>query len=131
MQLRLPVRDRAAEADLGEALVAKRRSLYALRQREEATSLEARTAVHQLEQAKLSMAAAKIARDLAEKTLEAEQKKYELGVQTIFFVLEAQTQLAQGKLNLVQAQIGYQRAITSVHRTTGQILDRYKIRIAP
>ena len=130
LQLRLPIRNRSAEADLGSSQVAKRRDLYALRQREQAIALEVRNAVHQLEQAKLSIAAAKIARDLAQKNLEAEQRKYELGAQTIFFVLDAQTQLAQAELSLVQAQIGYQRAVTAVYRATGEILEHHNVRIS-
>lgn len=130
VQLRLPIKNRAAEAELGNALVAKRRSLYQLRQREQGITLEVRNAVHQLEQAKLSMAAARIARDLAQKNLEAEQRKYELGAQTIFFVLEAQTQLSQAEQSLLQAEIGYQRAMTAVDRATGTLLERHQVRIS-
>ena len=129
LQLRLPVRNRFAEADLGNAMVAKRRSLYQLRQREQAVMLEVRNAVHQLELAKLSMAASRIARDLAQKNLEAEQRKFELGVQTIFFVLEAQTQLAQAELSLLQSEISYQRALTAVDRATAALFERHQVRI--
>jgi len=129
LSLRLPVKNRVAEADLGNALVAQRRSLYTQRQREQAIVLEARNAVHQLEQAKLSMAASKIALDVARKNLEAEQRKYELGAQTIFFVLDAQTQLSSAEQELLRAQIGYQRAVTAVDRATGSLLDRHKVQI--
>jgi len=129
LSLRLPVKNRVAEADLGNALIAQKRSLYTQRQREQAITLEARTAVLQLEQAKLSMAASKIALDVARKNLEAEQRKYELGAQTIFFVLDAQTQLSQAEQELLRAQVGYQRAITAVDRATGSLLDRHKIQI--
>jgi len=111
-------------------MVTKRQSLYQLRQREQAIRLEVRNAVHQLEQAKLSMAAARVARDLAQKTLEAEQRKYELGIQTIFFVLDAQTQLSQAEQQLLQAQISYQRALTAMDRAMGTLLERHSIRIA-
>lgn len=130
VQLRLPIRNRSAEADLGSSQLSRRRSLYALRQRVQAILLEARNAVHQLEQAKLSMAAAKIARDLAQKNLAAEQRKYELGAQTIFFVLDAQTQLAQAETSLLQSQISYQRALTAVDRATGTLLERHRVEIA-
>ncbi len=130
LQLRLPIKNRAAQADLGNALVAKRRGLYQIRQEEQAITLEVRNAVHQLEQAKLSVAAAKIARDLSQKNLEAEQRKYELGAQTIFFVLQAQTQLAEAQLTLLQAEIGYQRSVAAVERTTGTLLEHHNIRIA-
>ena len=129
LSLRLPIKNRVAEADLGNALIAQKRTLYTQRQREQSVTLEARNAVHQLEQAKLSMAAARFALDVARKNLEAEQRKYELGAQTIFFVLDAQTQLSQAEQELLRAQVGYQRAITAVDRATGQLLDRHKIQI--
>jgi outer membrane protein len=129
--LRLPLRNRGAEADLGNALVSKRRDLYQLRQRQQAITLEVRNAVNQLEQAKLSVAAAKLARDLAQKNLQAEQRKYELGAQTIFFVLDAQTQLSAAEQSLVQAQISYQRALVAMDRATGQLLAKNKVDIAP
>jgi outer membrane protein TolC len=64
------------------------------------------------------------------KNLEAEQRKYELGVQTIFFVLDAQTQLASAEQGLLQAQVSYQRAVTAVERGTGSLLDRFRIHLA-
>ncbi len=130
LQLRLPIRNRGAEADLGTSAVAKQRDLYSMRKSEQAARQDALNAVHQLEQSKLSVAAGKIARELARKNLEAEQRKYELGAQTIFFVLDAQTQLAQAEVNLVQSQINYQRALTTVGRATGELLERYHVQIA-
>ena len=131
LQLRLPVKDRGVQADLGNALVGKRRSLYQLRSLEQAITLEVRNAVHQLEQAKLSMVAARLARDLTQKNLEAEQRKYELGTQPLFFVLEAQTQLVQSELSLVQAQLGYQRASAAVQTATGELLEKHRVQITP
>jgi len=129
LQLRLPIRNRAAQADLGEAKVARRQDLYRQRQETQALWQEVKNAVHQLEQAKLSMAAAKVSRDLAQKTLEAEQRKYELGASQIFFVLDAQTQLAQAELSLVQGEIGYQQAVAGVEHATGTLLENHKVKI--
>jgi outer membrane protein TolC len=75
------------------------------------------------------MAAAKVSRDLAQKTLEAEQRKYELGASQIFFVLDAQNQLAQAELSLVQAEIGYQLAVAGVEHATGTLLENHKVKI--
>jgi len=130
LQLRLPIKNRVAAAEMGSAMVAQQRSLYSLRQREQAITLEARTAIHQLEQAKLSMAAARIAVDVARKNLQAEERKYELGAQTIFFVLDAQTQLSQAEQELLRAQISYQRAVTAVDRATGALLERHNVQIS-
>jgi len=130
LTLRLPLRNRAAVADMANAQVSKRRDLYSLRSREQSIELEVRNAVHDLESAKLSMAAARIARDTAQKNLEAEQKKYDLGISTIFFVLDAQTQLAQTEQGLLQSQISYQQALTALDRSMGVLLDRHHIEVA-
>ena len=130
LSLRLPIRNRSAEADMGSALNSKRRDLYSLRSRVQAITLEVRNSIHQLEQAKLSMAASKIARDLAQKNLEAEQRKYELGVETIFFVLDAQTQLSGAEQDLLRAYVSYQLSVTAVERGIGTLLDRYRIQLA-
>jgi outer membrane protein len=130
VRLNLPIKNRAAAADLGNALVTKRRGLYLMRQLQENLTLEVSNAVHQLEQAKISMAATRVARDLAQKNLDAEERKFQLGAQTIFFVLEAQTQLAQAELSVAQAQVGYQLAVTAVNHAMGTLLDRHGIQIA-
>lgn len=130
LTLNLPVKNRAAQADVGTALISRRRDLYTDRQLREQITLEVANAVHQLEQAKLGLAASKESEDLSRKNLTAEQRKHELGSETIFFVLEAQTELAQAEAALLQAQVGYRLAVTSVEHATGQLLDSYRVEIA-
>lgn len=129
LTLSLPIRNRAAEAALGVSEINKKRDLFLERSTFQSIELEARNAVHQLEQAKLSMGAAKIARDLTQKNLEAEQRKYDLGAETIFVLLDTQSQLANAELSLVQAQVSYQLALTAVQHATGELLERYHVQI--
>jgi outer membrane protein len=130
LQLRLPVRNSSAQADLGTALVSKRKDLYQKRSLEQNISTEVKNAVHDLEQAELVITAAQTSRDLSAKNLAAEERKYQLGAETIFFVLDAQNQLSQAELSLVQAQISYQRALTEVDHATGTLLDKHKVSLA-
>lgn len=130
LTLNLPIKNRSAQADLGNALVSRRQDLYTQRQSQENITLEVSNAVHQLEQAKLSVAAANVSLDLAKKNLAAEQRKYELGSETIFFVLDAQNQLAVAEQSLLQAQVSYQLSLASVDHATGSLLDRYHVTIA-
>lgn len=130
LQLRLPLRNSSAQADLGTALVSKRRDLYQKRSQEQNIRTEVKNSVHDLEQAELVIAAAQTSRDLSAKNLAAEERKYQLGAETIFFVLDAQNQLSQAELTLVQAQISYQRALAEVDHATGTLLDRHKVSLA-
>ena len=115
---------------MGTALVSRRTDLYTERQIREQVTLDVSNAVHELEQAKLSIAAGKDALDLAKKTLAAEQRKYDLGSETIFFVLEAQTELASAQLALLQAEVNYQLAVAGVDHATRELLDPYRVQIA-
>jgi outer membrane protein len=130
LSLSLPIRNRGAKAEMGGALVSRRSDLYNERQIREQVTLDVSNAVHQLEQAKLSIAAGKDALNLAQKTMAAEQRKYDLGTETIFFVLEAQTELASAQLGLLQAEVNYQLAVAAVDHATGELLEPYHVQIA-
>jgi len=130
LTLNLPVRNRGGEAALGNALVSRRRDLYTEKQVREQITFDVSSAVHQLEQAKISMAANKEAIDLARKTAAAEQRKYELGTGQIFLVLEAQTELAAAEQSLLQAEVSYRVAVAAVDYATGSLLEPYGVQIA-
>jgi outer membrane protein len=130
LTLNFPIKNHAAEASLGNAEVTKRRDLYSDRQLHQQITQDVSNSVHQLEQSKLSMEAAKIALDLAQKNLQAEQRKYELGAETLFVVLQTQTELASAEESLLQAQVGYQLAVVSVDNATGGLLDHFGVQIA-
>jgi HAE1 family hydrophobic/amphiphilic exporter-1 len=130
LSLTLPIRNRSAQAELGSALVSRRNDLYNERQWREQVTLDVKNAIHQLEQAKLTIAAGKEAVDLAKKNTAAEQRKYELGQGTIFLVLEAQTELATAEQSLLQANVGYQLAVAGLDHATGQLLEPYQVQIS-
>src|SRR5580704_6694208 len=130
LTLNLPVRNRSGQAALGNALVSWRRAPSTERQIREQITFDVSNAVHQLEEAKIGMAANKEAVDLARKTMGAEQRKYELGTGQIFLVLEAQTELAAAEQSLLQAEISYQVAVAGVDYATGNLLAPYGVQIA-
>jgi outer membrane protein TolC len=129
LSLNLPIKRHGAEANLADALVSRRQDQYLQRRTSQSVTLEVTNAVHSLEQAKLSIEAAKVAVDLARETLHADERKYELGAETVFFVLDAQTQLAQAELNLIQAQVNFQLAVAQVDHATGDLLDHHHVQI--
>jgi outer membrane protein TolC len=130
LTLNLPLRNRAAKAGLGNALVSRTRDLYTDRQIREQLIHEVNNAVRQLEEAKLALAAGTTSFDLAQKSLTSDQRKYELGAETNFFVLDSQTKLAQAELVLLQTQINYQIALASVGHATGDLFSPYHVKIA-
>ena len=129
LTLNLPIRNRGAQANLGSALVSRSSDLYTARQTRETITSQVNNAVRMLEEAKLTLEAGKLSYDLAQKSLAADQRKYELGAETNFFVLDAQSKLAQANLDLLQTQIDYQVARAEVDHATGSLLKPYRVQI--
>ena len=129
LSLALPIKNHSAEANLADALVSRGHDQYQQRETNQNILLDVTSAVHALEAAKLGMEAAKVAVDLAKETLHADERKYELGTEQIFFVLDAQTQLAQAELNLIQSQVNFQVAVTQVDHATGDLLEHHHVQI--
>ncbi len=129
LTLNLPVRNRAAQSHLGNALVARTHDLYANRQAQEQITRQVRDAVHQFETARLSLTAAIASVDLAKKSLAADQRKFELGAETNFFVLDSQSRLANAELVLLQSRVSYQLALAALNHSTGKLLGPYHLQI--
>src|SRR5712692_340032 len=123
LNLRLPIRDRRAAADLADAVVGKRTEMLNLRNLEQRIRLDVLNSISGVEQSRATVKQASVARDFAQKRLEAEQKKYELGAREAFFVLQAQIDLATAESDLLSQSISYRRNIIGLYTATGQLLD--------
>jgi outer membrane protein TolC len=123
LTLRLPIKDRVASANLSDAVVQRRLDVLKRRSTEENVRLQVLNAISQLESSRESIRIATIARDLAQKRVEADQKRYELGTTTLFFVLASQTDYIVAESNLVNQNITYRRNLLNLYQRTGQLLD--------
>lgn len=123
LTLNLPLRNRAAAADAADAAINIRRGLYTQRTTEQQIALDVRTALNSMEQSRLNIQGATSARDLAQKTMDAEQRRYELGVGTIFLVLDAQQRLSDAETQLLNAMISFRKAVISAERAVGSLLE--------
>ncbi|MGA9069734.1 MAG: TolC family protein [Terracidiphilus sp.] len=130
LTLNLPIRNRGGEARLGNSLVARTHDAYNARQIQEQITQQVTDAVHQLEEAKQALEASNISLDLAQKSLASDQRKFELGAETNYFVLDSQTKLAAAELTLLQTQVNYQVALATVGHATASLLDPYHLKIA-
>ena len=127
--MRLPVRDRRAAADYADAVLVKRQDVLSRRSLEQTIRQQVLNAASQVESSKASVKLAAVARDLAQKQLDAEQKKYDLGTSVIFFVLDAQTRLVNAEAQLVNTTIQFRRNQITLLRVTGDLLDDRGIQV--
>ena len=91
--------------------------------------IEVRNAQYALEQTAARVAAARKARDLAQRTFEITQKEQTLGAGSTYQTMTAQRDLALAELDLVTAMTVYQKARIEVDRATGSTLEHNGIAI--
>jgi outer membrane protein TolC len=123
LTLRLPIRNHLASADMADAIVSKKRDSLNVRTVQQQVRLGVLTAVSQVESSKDAMKLSVVARDFSRKYMEAEQKKYELGNSTIFFVLQAQGALVSAESSVVQNAVSYRRNLMNLLVRTGGLLE--------
>jgi outer membrane protein len=129
LNLQLPLRDRAGAARLADAMVRKKSDALTLRRSEQQVRLDVLNAVSQVESSRESVKLANIARDLAQKQLDAEWQKYNLGTSQMYYVLDAQTRLTNAESNVVTQSITYRRNQLNLLRVVGTLLDERGITV--
>ncbi len=123
LNLQLPIRSHSAAADLADAIVQKRRDALTIRNTQQQIRLNILNAVSNVESSRKSVELALLAADYARKSLDAENQKYQLGIDPLQFVLTAQNVLATAEAAVVQAQVGLRRNLLNVLTQTGDLLE--------
>ena len=118
-----PLQNRSARARSTIANLALEGGKTQLEERELAVRTEVRRAARAVRTAAQQIDAARISRELEEKNLEAEQKRYENGLSTSFQVLEIQEDRSLARSREVNAITGYRRALTAYYRAIGRLLE--------
>lgn len=128
--LQLPLRNRRAAVDLANTVLQKKRNIYELRSLEQEIRLDVLNAITGVELSKAAIQQAAVALDYSQKRLDAEERKYDLGVSTAFIVLDAQDDLVQSQADLLQESIGYRLAIVRLLQATGDLLAARGVQVA-
>ena len=123
LNLTLPIRNRAASAAMATALVQKKADALNLRNQQQAIRLNTLTAVTRLEGAKEQLKLAKIQLDFAQKNLDAENTKFQLGTEINQNVINAQQVLVQAQSAVVTNQVGVRLNLLNLLTQTGELLD--------
>jgi outer membrane protein len=129
LNLNIPLSNRSAQATNVRSQLEYRQSQLALKSLENQIAIQVRNDQFTVQQNRARVQAAAKARDLAAQTLDAEQKKYNLGASTYLNVLQDERDLAQAESNLVSAMTQYAKSRVQLDRDTAQTLDRNNIKI--
>jgi outer membrane protein TolC len=121
--LTIPFGDVIGKAGYAYAKLDLQQAQARLKTQEQQVFLEVSDAVRSLETAAKSVDAYRIARELAEKQLEAEMKKLSVGMSTNYFVLTYQDSLASARSLEMRALVDYNVAVANIAKVTGTTLE--------
>ena len=127
VNLNIPLRNRAAQADHVRDQLNLRQTELALQRQTNQIRVDVQNALIGLQQSRARYQAALKQRVLEEQTLDAEQKKYALGASTIFQVIQTQRDLANAQSSEVTAMSQYARARVNLEVATGEILQNNNV----
>lgn len=124
-----PLFNRSRDAVRTASYLRRNRSELLLRQLEQQIMLEVEIAAKDVETAWQQIGATRHARELAEQSLVAEEKKLQVGNSSTFFVLRLQGDLASAEIRENQAITDYLIARAEYDRVLGATLLRRRIEI--
>jgi outer membrane protein len=128
-QINLPLRNRTAKANLGNALEQERQRELQNRQLMQRIEVEVRNAVQSVETAKMRIDAASEATKFAKWQLEGEEKKFAAGLAVAYFVLDRQNQLAQAQISELNAKVDYNKALATLRSVMSTTLAENSINL--
>jgi HAE1 family hydrophobic/amphiphilic exporter-1 len=111
VQFSYPLGNSTAQANLARSKIERDQAAARLRANELSAVREVRNAALRLEQNRQRIETTKLGRELAEQRLDAEQKRFEVGMSTSFLVIQAQRDLAIARNSELQALLDYQLAV--------------------
>jgi outer membrane protein len=130
ISLTIPIRNRAAQSNNVTALLDKRMDETRNRQTLNTVAIDVHNAQILLEQARIILAAALKTQDLDQQTLDAEQKKLQVGASTLFNVVSDQNTLAAAAAAAVRARVNLAEAKVNFDRAMARTLEVFNITIA-
>ena len=121
--LNIPIRNRAAQSDYVTSLIEIRQNELNLQKSVAQVRVDVENAVIGLRQARARYDAAVQARVLAQQTLDADQKKFQLGAAAPFQVVQDQRDFATAQSSEVQAMANYTHARINFDQAIGDTLE--------
>jgi outer membrane protein TolC len=129
LNMTYPIGGTQADANLARARVQLNQVEAQLRQIELQIATEVTNAATQVQNNIQRVQAAQAAREFADRQREAEQSKFEVGMSTNYFVVQAQRDLATAQNNELSAVLAYRRSLVELERLQQTALQNTNITI--
>lgn len=129
LALEIPLGNRSARSKYNRSKLKKQQAGLNVKRKELDIVVEVRGTVRQVMTNIERVNATRKARELAQKRLEVEEKKFSVGRSTILEILRAQEDLATAEGNEAKAIIDYEISLGNLEKAKGTILDTYDIKL--
>jgi outer membrane protein TolC len=130
LNLTLPLDTVFSRSSYAQAKVNLQQAELRLKNQEQQIYLEIKQAVRAVETNYKRVQAYKVARDLAEKKLLAEEERLKVGLSTSYFVLQYQTEFTQARATEIKAIIDYSLSLANLDRAMGISLKTRNINLS-
>ena len=130
LALTLPIRNRIAQADSTRALLTQRQDQVKLQQIVNGVAVDVQNAQITLQEDRAALTAAQKTRELQERTLDADQRRLQLGTTNNFVVVTDLQTLSAAAAAEVRASVNLQEAEVNFERALGRTLAANKITLA-
>jgi outer membrane protein len=124
LSLSVVLDDRAAKGRDLAARASREQAARAIENLEQLVRLEVRLAANELERARLQIAATRTTRTFQERTVEAEQERFNVGASTALIVAQAQRDLLAIRIAEVESVVTYRIAQVRLDLAEGSLLER-------
>lgn len=127
--LSYPLGNRAAASQYNKRQLEARNAQVSLQSARQQVIVSVKEAVRRVQTDFKRIETTRSARILAEKQLQAEQERLNVGLSTTRFVLDFQRDLAIARGNEARAIVDYNKSLSNLARSKGTTLERYRIEL--
>lgn len=127
LNFRYPLNNRQAKSREQQSRLGIRQQLIRIKNLEENVTVDVRAAVRDVITNGQRVQASRVASRLAQKQLEAEEKKLQVGLATVFTVLQFQDVLSVERSNEINALAEYVKSLVRLEEVKNSLLQSYNI----
>ena len=131
LQFSQPLGNRQAKNRITQSRLAIRQQMLRIQDLEEEIIRQVRAAVRDVMTNAQRVRASRVSSELAQKQLEAEEKKLQVGLSTVFTVLDFQEDLSVERSKEINALTDYLQALVRLEAVKNTLLSSYNITLQP
>jgi outer membrane protein TolC len=129
VQIDLNLRNRTADANYAQSVIAEKRLRLQQAQVEQGVEAQVRNALQGVQSGRQRIVAAEASSRAAQEKLESEARLFQTGESTNFLVLTRQNEAADSRRRAVVARLDFNKSLSRLQQVTGATLSSHKITI--